>query len=434
MKRLNGTQLCVSSPGKPYSAPSGTSSLAPITPTAAAPVPTDLAEGTNTKCAQYYKAVSGDYCNLITIKFGISLADFTFLNPEINANCTNLFAEESYCVQAVGDINTYSGKPGYATATSVATAAYTPYSDIPTATATTNYTVSTGLPFANGTRSDCNFYFNGSVFQGDVSFYASQCELAAAVYSVDPDTFNSWNQGINVSDPNCSFQSGVQYCGKLYFGDQAPADAGSLGYPIRDGASPNCTDYADVYDGRTCQDILDTYVLTIKQFYAYNPAVGSDCSNLWAEYQYCVRTPDYIDEVNPPVTTGTHSISTSTPTKPSPTAPTQSGEPDNCNKWYTAQDGDSCSSVANAYFITLDQFYAWNPAVSKDCSSGFWLNEAYCVGTTDTVSQTRSSTSAPTTTTSSVPVPTPNQANNAVSNCNKFAQAQDGDYCSVSTR
>lgn len=29
--------------------------------------------------------------------------DFIFLNPSINANCTNLFADESYCVQAVGD-------------------------------------------------------------------------------------------------------------------------------------------------------------------------------------------------------------------------------------------------------------------------------------------------------------------------------------------
>jgi len=40
---------------------------------------------------------------MIVIKFGISLDDFVFLNPVINANCTNLFAEESYCVQAVGD-------------------------------------------------------------------------------------------------------------------------------------------------------------------------------------------------------------------------------------------------------------------------------------------------------------------------------------------
>jgi hypothetical protein len=30
--------------------------------------------------------------------------------------------------------------------------------------------------------------------------------------------------------------------------------------------------------------------------------------------------------------------------------------------------------------ITLDQFYSWNPAVSKDCVTNFWLGQAYCVG------------------------------------------------------
>jgi hypothetical protein len=72
----------------------------------AAPVPTDVAQGTNMNCGQYYRVVKGDYCNLLVIKFGISLSDFVFLNPAINDNCTNLFADESYCVQAVGDSKT----------------------------------------------------------------------------------------------------------------------------------------------------------------------------------------------------------------------------------------------------------------------------------------------------------------------------------------
>jgi hypothetical protein len=89
-------------------------------------VPGDAANGTNDECARYYKAVSGDYCNLIIIKFGISLEDFRFLNSATNENCTNLYADESYCVQAVGDINTYSGRAGYATATSVPVSEFTP--------------------------------------------------------------------------------------------------------------------------------------------------------------------------------------------------------------------------------------------------------------------------------------------------------------------
>jgi hypothetical protein len=51
----------------------------------AAPIPTDVANGTNTKCGKYYKAVPGDYCNLIVLKYSITLEDFIFLNTAINA-------------------------------------------------------------------------------------------------------------------------------------------------------------------------------------------------------------------------------------------------------------------------------------------------------------------------------------------------------------
>jgi hypothetical protein len=48
-------------------------------------IPTNVAEGTNTKCARYYTPIQGDYCNLVMLKFSISLPDFLILNPEINA-------------------------------------------------------------------------------------------------------------------------------------------------------------------------------------------------------------------------------------------------------------------------------------------------------------------------------------------------------------
>lgn len=36
-----------------------------------------------------------------------------------------------------------------------------------------------------------------------------------------------------------------------------------------------------MYARMTCQVLLDMYSLTIAQFFAYNPAVGADCSGLW---------------------------------------------------------------------------------------------------------------------------------------------------------
>ena len=79
-----GDEICIGKPGTPYVTP--TISIAAATSfVTAAPRPTDVANGTNQDCGLYYQAVLGDYCNLICVKFGISLSDFVFLNPSINS-------------------------------------------------------------------------------------------------------------------------------------------------------------------------------------------------------------------------------------------------------------------------------------------------------------------------------------------------------------
>jgi hypothetical protein len=87
--KLLGSSICVSNPGPQYQPPSAIS-LAPITATAAAPVPSNARDLSNRECGMWYEVSSGDYCNLLVLRFGISLPDFIFLNPTINANCTNL--------------------------------------------------------------------------------------------------------------------------------------------------------------------------------------------------------------------------------------------------------------------------------------------------------------------------------------------------------
>lgn len=106
MAKMNGSQVCISSPGRPYVTPT-VDLAAPTIATTAAPAPTDVASGVNPRCGKYYHVVTGDYCNMIVIKFHITMDDFIFLNPAINSNCTNLFADESYCVQAVGDSKSF---------------------------------------------------------------------------------------------------------------------------------------------------------------------------------------------------------------------------------------------------------------------------------------------------------------------------------------
>lgn len=130
---------------------------------------------------------------------------------------------------------------------------------------------------------------------------------------------------------------------------------------------------------------------------------------------YCIRAPGYT----PPSPSPTDS--------PTPPAPTHSGEPPNCNKWHVVEDGDTCETVPAKYGITKKQFLAWNPAVSSDCTENFWLGQAYCVG----VSSSTTEPPTPTTTSDGPQVPTPTQPGNAVSACNDYGEAQDGDTCGI---
>lgn len=162
------------------------------------PVPTNTAEGTNKKYAEYYTVEEGDYCNKIILKFSISLDDFLFLNSGVNKNCTNLFAEESYCVAPVGSIDDYPGSPGYVPPES--SISDSPYSNLPKATYTAPKITSlpTALPLAKGTRKDCYVYAEGSDLNIDItySYYDSVCEALASGWGVELEQLQNWRVAI----------------------------------------------------------------------------------------------------------------------------------------------------------------------------------------------------------------------------------------------
>ncbi|KAF7535861.1 hypothetical protein G7054_g5004 [Neopestalotiopsis clavispora] len=474
-----GQEICIDKPGEAYVTPSATT-LAPSTAITPAPVPTNIAGETNDYCGRYYEAQLGDYCNLITMKFGISLADFIFLNPAINENCTNLYAEESYCVQPVGDINTYSGKAGgntyvFATATG-------PIEDSATLLPDSNWTVptptTTPAPLATGTREDCAAYVLGDEWQAGVSGsdLSSPCHFLARVYGVALEDIGTWNPSLgDVSDSGCAFQTGVRYCGKWYYDAELikEYEADTVHpYDAREGMVEDCDHSIDVYEDGfpTCDEILSQFDLTIAQFYEMNPSVGVDCSGMWAGYVYCVGTPSLESDDGSSTTTTTASAtssSTSTATAPTPPAETLAGTAADCNKWHVVASkspnaqrcpdrklltrlhqtgGDDCGVLEAEYGITHAQFLAWNTAVSDDCLTNFWGGYAYCVGTsssggstttaissatTTTAAASSTTTSSPATETSTTVAPDPNQVGNAISTCNRFGVAQDGDWCTA---
>lgn len=179
---------------KPPSTPTTTTTSSSTPSATAAPVPDNIAEGTNKTCAEYYEVQKGDYCNKIVLKFGIPLEDFLFLNAGVNDNCTNLYAEENYCVAPVGSITDYPGHPGYIPPTS--SVSVIPYTDLPKA----NYTapaitgLPTHLPLANGTRRGCFAYADGGDLIIDLtySFYSSVCEALVDAWGITAEQLGNW--------------------------------------------------------------------------------------------------------------------------------------------------------------------------------------------------------------------------------------------------
>ncbi|KAI0905819.1 hypothetical protein F4823DRAFT_113363 [Ustulina deusta] len=403
--------ICISKPGRPYASPTVT--IPVVTSfTTAAPVPTDIATNTTQNCGKFYEVQLGDYCNLVCLKFNINLNDFLFLNPSVNVNCTNLFAEESYCVVPVGDLTSYPGYPGYV-APSNATTTFA-WSDAPKATwVPPDLNITDNTPLANGTRSDCWQFTDGSSLQLPIngSIYSSTCQLIASTYGTSLDQLKNWNPSLPTNETDCSFDPSLRYCLMAYnpvvTASAAPTSSATPDQ-IRPGTWTNCTAYLDVNFGTSCQDILDNYNLTIAQFSSWNPEVGTQCENLWEDYRYCVSLTQTLDEAgggsgssgsgtasSTPTpttmsvssttaksTTTTKTSSTSTTVAiPSPTQPNSIAS--NCDKYQITVSGDYCYIFAQDNGITVDQLAGWNTVLGAggaNCDTEFWLGYYYCVG------------------------------------------------------
>jgi len=151
------------------------------------------------------------------VKYSISLSDFYFLNPELNSNCTNLWANASYCILPVGDISTYAGYGGAATTTIPGpTGTVFNYSTLPTATwpsAIVPSATATGYPLANNTRKDCVTYYNND---------NQTCLYLSILYNIALTDFVLWNPSTgNTTTLNtdgwdgCTMVAGKRYCAQL---------------------------------------------------------------------------------------------------------------------------------------------------------------------------------------------------------------------------
>ncbi|KAF3210944.1 hypothetical protein TWF192_000029 [Orbilia oligospora] len=205
--------------------------------------------------------------------------------------------------------------------------------------------------------------------------------------------------------------------------------------PTQDGQDPNCISWEYVAAGENCRTVLAKRPgVTLADLYKWNPAIGSDCSGLWAQTWVCVAVKGWV----PPSTTTTTTTKATTTTAGNgintPT-PTQAGMVGNCNKFYFVKANDGCSAIASQAGIPIAKLYEWNPALNGDCT-GLWADVYVCIGTTTytatlTTTTKSTTTTTRTTTTSNNGVATPSPIQDGMTkNCNKFYFVKSGDGCS----
>lgn len=135
----------------------------------------------------------------------------------MNANCTNLWLNYSYCVQLVGEISTY---PGYLPGPTATRPPFTagpstsiPWYD-PESTQDADLLV---IPLANLTRTDCWDY----IWINSTDPDQLGCWDYAWAAGVEPDQFALWNPSIDQNaedsleptyDYHCTLTPSVSYC------------------------------------------------------------------------------------------------------------------------------------------------------------------------------------------------------------------------------
>lgn len=75
-------------------------------------------------------------------------------------------------------------------------------------------------------------------------------------------------------------------------GTDAEFIGGDSPTPTQAGMVSNCNGFHRVGSGDTCYDIAAEAGIWIIQLYAWNPAVGTDCSGSWLGYHVCISVID----------------------------------------------------------------------------------------------------------------------------------------------
>ncbi|KAJ6503717.1 hypothetical protein C8R45DRAFT_818200, partial [Mycena sanguinolenta] len=394
-----GNLICVGPHG---GFPDVSATTAPIGPsgtaTTVAPLPTPTAVGSTAACGEWAVAVSGDFCSTFALRYAVTLADFYTLNPEINANCTNLLAGFYYCVEPYPPFTTVTTTAIATTATNYSTISFFTYSLPAPSTSTVIETLTpAGVPaptnVAPGTRTAaCGYYYD--IKSGDT--------LAAISNLTDMTETDliSWNSGrLSTAVPAV----GQAICVIFPTGNYTlpPATPPENVSPF---ATTACAEYYTAVTNDTCNIISAAQDISSAQFLALNP--GLTCAGLLAGVAYCVfpltpLAPGALTVLGPPSNLATGSLS-------------------NCTTYYTARiilsfvaSGDSCGSIESKFGITLYDILPWNSWLTSSCT--LQIGQNVCVNGTAVTSTG----------------PPANIAAGTLTNCTAYYTVASGDSCTA---
>ncbi|KAI1452078.1 hypothetical protein F4805DRAFT_54969 [Annulohypoxylon moriforme] len=363
-----------------------------------------------------YTVKANDTCSSVIKTAGISAIQFLSWNPMLGTRgCNADLARQVGHVVCVGNPLPYAtptgGGNGSLTSTTSTptkpTSGFDKYEDLtsiwthdPLPTDPPTNTSTGATPWKTPTYELAEGSISGCYFMYDNAIPKFSCMAIAARYGVDQETWVSWNPSVerggnqtsggnSTGATDCYLDANKRYCGLFWNPLLAtPKNNTESPYaPRPSDATEGATDKCYLWDktpanktDNLCEVFTKEEGITVAQLYAWNPAVGDKCQNMWLNTSYCVSA----DDATPTTTTSSKGpTSTSAPPPTStgvkPPGPTQSGIPDNCNKYALTKDEDGCEQFAKRNNITLEQLYKWNPVLNKKCEN-FWGKEAYCIG------------------------------------------------------
>ncbi|KAL6354006.1 hypothetical protein LRP88_12637 [Fusarium phalaenopsidis] len=319
-------------------------------PTNGIETPSPIQDGMVKNCNKFHKIMSTTTCSSIESYYKLPLATFLSWNPSVGKDCTALLVNYYVCVSVEG---------------------WTPPTTTTKPTTTTQAPangIQTPSPIQNGMVKNCEKFHK--------IMSTTTCTSIESYYNLPLATFLSWNPAVGkdctsllvnyyVCVATIGWKPPTKTTTNVPTTTKAPSNGISTPSPIQAGMVSNCNKFHLVSSTTTCTSIQNYYKITMADFAKWNPAVGSKCTALWANYHVCIG------------------VMGGTPTNPgngvSTPSPIQPGMVSNCKKFHLVSSTTTCASIQDYYKITMAQFAKWNPAVGEKCTA-LWAQYHVCVG------------------------------------------------------